>query len=1172
MKYSPANNIMLNLAAREMINNDDATIQPDHLFLGLLKLVDVRPTMIADIVPDNADMTALSHEMNNLKQFLEDHSIRATYHRHILRKTMTKGKTPYSGHVIHRSKETKALFAKAEKLAQNESVENLEPVHFAKVIMQHPTYAIAGILNIEIVPDQDNEASMVNFFQKRNLFDTKQKKTYQSTSLPQSRLMLELIQHSPHSLILLIADSTDIVDERIANTMHLLFESNPNFEQFGAITELVMIKPMVAERSQVTKKLHQTIRVISEQKTRALFLNTDLVHSAYELNQLNHTISTLTNSMRILLKITSTIDMIRLQPEALEDRCHMVWLSSAELSVPSQAPPSPVSFGPQEENSPFFTSTAMQIEADLFQSADYTGIDIHHLLLTAREVYELGQILCRFLGLTQSDLNDHLYDKTAVPVYSCALLSPQVSILLDAALELAGKFPDQSQPGLVNLYHLGAAMAMNTEICRFLVVAPPDQEDIHLQLETLSFVPSAKRQIGRISRVINKLRDALRQCIVGQDHAIEAFVEGFFNIELMTTANTERSCPKALFIFAGPPGVGKTFLAEYGAKILKKPFKRFDMSGYASSHADATLIGMPPSYVNAHQGLLTGFVKQHADAILLFDEIEKAHLDIVQLFLQILDVGLLEDKYDEENVSFRDTIIIFTTNAGKTLYDNTSDIPLSQTGFHRKTLLDALEHETDPRTGQPFFSQAICSRFATGYPILFNHMGINQLVEVAEGGLQAQSDFLKQQYFNDVTFQAGVSLCLILREGPGCDARNIVSQAKLFVKTEIFHFCQLYQPDKLSEIFNNIDTVEFAIDTEEELDPNVSKLLHPPTQLQILLVTSLAYFELWSKHIPGINWHHAHSLVEVQSKLTSQLFDLVLVDLWLDQAVSNMAEIVDPTATVAQFDFIPFASRAIRHGKEILRELNRKQPELPCLLLSFPTQDGNSTVVDEQLLSAHIRTGGVRGVLTTHFTADEGDKWELNRKEMQTDLNRLMQELYREQNAQNLFNQGKALTFETAPSVSFPERKIRIRLRNLRLCDALAANDVSEIIQNVERPTIGFDDIYGADAAKTELAFIVQWLTNPRQFHAMGLRPPKGLLLYGPPGTGKTMLARALSGETHTAFIETTATRFVTIWQGSGPQNVRDLFERARRYAPAIIFIDEIDAIGKKRQGHGGGR
>ena len=126
------------------------------------------------------------------------------------------------------------------------------------------------------------------------------------------------------------------------------------------------------------------------------------------------------------------------------------------------------------------------------------------------------------------------------------------------------------------------------------------------------------------------------------------------------------------------------------------------------------------------------------------------------------------------------------------------------------------------------------------------------------------------------------------------------------------------------------------------------------------------------------------------------------------------------------------------------------------------------------------------------------------------------------------------------------------------------------MLDDVERPRTRFDDVIGADSAKEELKFFIDYLKNPRRFAALGLKPPKGVLLYGPPGTGKTMLARAVAGESNIAFIPVSATNFVTMWQGSGPQSVRDLFTRGRRYAPSIIFIDEIDAIGKVRAGSPG--
>ncbi len=122
------------------------------------------------------------------------------------------------------------------------------------------------------------------------------------------------------------------------------------------------------------------------------------------------------------------------------------------------------------------------------------------------------------------------------------------------------------------------------------------------------------------------------------------------------------------------------------------------------------------------------------------------------------------------------------------------------------------------------------------------------------------------------------------------------------------------------------------------------------------------------------------------------------------------------------------------------------------------------------------------------------------------------------------------------------------------------------------RPKVTFDDVAGCDEAKEELHEVIEFLRNPRKFSALGARVPRGVLLLGHPGTGKTLLARAVAGEADVPFFSISGSDFVEMFVGVGAARVRDLFEQARKYQPCIIFIDEIDAVGRHRgAGLGGG-
>jgi len=116
-----------------------------------------------------------------------------------------------------------------------------------------------------------------------------------------------------------------------------------------------------------------------------------------------------------------------------------------------------------------------------------------------------------------------------------------------------------------------------------------------------------------------------------------------------------------------------------------------------------------------------------------------------------------------------------------------------------------------------------------------------------------------------------------------------------------------------------------------------------------------------------------------------------------------------------------------------------------------------------------------------------------------------------------------------------------------------------------EHPTVTFADVAGAEESKQELAEVVEFLKEPQKFIQLGARIPKGVLLVGPPGTGKTLLAKAVSGEAGVPFFSISGSEFVEMFVGVGASRVRDLFEQAKRHSPCIIFVDEIDAVGRQR-------
>lgn len=677
--------------------------------------------------------------------------------------------------------------------------------------------------------------------------------------------------------------------------------------------------------------------------------------------------------------------------------------------------------------------------------------------------------------------------------------------------------------------------------------APADGAKPEADEMNLDFLPA-------LTNRIRHMRARLLSTVHGQDHVVHAFAEGMFAAEVLAASDEKRKRPRAIFVFAGPPGVGKTFLAEQAAEALAIPYKRFDMSSFADHQSYMGLVGYEKSYQGAKPGTLTGFVKEQPHSILLFDEIEKAHLNTIHLFLQILDAGRLTDRYHDEDVSFKDTIIIFTSNAGRSLYEG--DAKQNAAGVPRKTLLNALETEKNPQTGQPFFPAAITSRMATGWPLLFNHLQAHHLEKISDGELNRFCALFEKQYGIQVEADPLVPTALLFQEGGQADARTLRAQTELFFKNEVFKVCRLWGEDSFASALSGIKKLRFGVETEH-LPPEVRPLFYSDEKPEILIYGSPLFAKRCRENLPGYVIDQTQSVEEALAIAGEKDIRLALVDI-AERSVLNgdiqqtLLEELPGNLQMSggAFDFAPMAAGLLHDGNRLFRALHDRLPELPVYLL-----ETEAFSIDPELEMSFVRAGA-RGKL-----AEPGEDFTV----FEDTLSGICRELYLQGVAARMASERRVLYFETAPKLSADKTEITIRLRDFSLKRATAADDAGSVLDDVEKPNIRFADVIGACDAKEELQFFIDYLKNPKKFSAQGLKPPKGVLLYGPPGTGKTMLAKAMAGESDVAFIPAVASAFVTKYQGSGPEAVRELFKKARRYAPAILFIDEIDAVGRKR-------
>ena len=633
---------------------------------------------------------------------------------------------------------------------------------------------------------------------------------------------------------------------------------------------------------------------------------------------------------------------------------------------------------------------------------------------------------------------------------------------------------------------------------------------------------------------VKRVGGALRKVIYGQDNAVSAFVTGYFQACMQSFLEPDGRRPRATFLFAGPPGVGKTFLAETAAKELQLPFKRFDMSEYADKEANLEFCGSDQVYKSAKEGNVTGYVAKHPKCVLIFDEIEKAHICVIHLFLQILDAGRLRDNFTDEEVSFSETIIIFTTNAGRQLYEGSEGKDLSSVS--RKVILRALQKDVDPSTNVPYFPPAICSRFASGNVIMFNHMNARSLYMVAKNQLDKQAKRFSEKTGIKTEVDALVYTALLLSEGGKADARTIRSRAELFFNNELYELFRLIGSKKTKSDIKDIKRIRIGADLSRA-DGQVSALFVSPREPHILVFAGEEKVSLCRNAVKQDKVFGAQDGETALKCIREQDIDFVLLDYGYGIGDAKLLSLNIEDADSAARDFFKL--------------LRAKKNDLPVYLLEE----------DKALLSAEEKVSfmrqGIYGFVRIDRTA----------RTLHNALYEIAKDIHRQESLIKLEKENKLISFETAQAISADGGEAKIMLFDFHSEVALDSEDAGNVLSPSKKPNLFFRDVIGGEEAKKELSYFVEYLKNPKKYLGTGLKAPKGVLLYGPPGTGKTMLAKAMAREADVTFIATEGNAFLKKYVGEGSEKVHEIFRLARKYAPTVLFIDEVDAIARERKG-----
>lgn len=633
--------------------------------------------------------------------------------------------------------------------------------------------------------------------------------------------------------------------------------------------------------------------------------------------------------------------------------------------------------------------------------------------------------------------------------------------------------------------------------------------------ETAEKTAVSKDSFDVVSARTRTLYKMLLGNMIGQEDAVLKFVKGYFNSNYAPAAG--RKAPRGVFLLSGGQGSGKSYMASIAAKALDLPVMKLDVS-----------TGFDPKPIES-------FAQANNKSIIILENLQAVDHKLLTYLTHVFRTGEMESVRDSEKMNFRDTTFIITTRIGEDIYDDPAagrlaaipqNLILHSMRSQVAHTLPVVEEVADLIAGN------FCESLERHELIMLEKPHTRDLLSCVRDTLEELNNDISEQYGTDCLFDPQLP-ALILNSAPvSRDMGSVTVHTRKFIKNEFFEIADLRESDPA---LKNIKTVLFEVD-EKGASEDIEPLFDDSITNRVLIISNEACKDLFRSD-DKTEYVFASDMEETKKLLKEEISYIIIDPLY------GAAGKEDAGKLLALED-------SESAGLDMLAQIRDMGLKLHVYAL---LADDSINEIDVNYL---LRSG----IMGTIDASDKGSA--------ANTLAVIAEDENLERRYKTIRKRNGYISYKSSQRIDENDDSVlHVSFYDLKFCSAMLSNGEEAFLLDSERPETRFTDVIGAENAKEELKYFISYLRDPKGFMLGGGKPPKGVLLYGPPGTGKTMLARAMAGESNVAFIQTSATKFMDKFVGESERHIRDLFRRARQYAPAIIFIDEIDAIGKERTG-----